>query len=69
MRFVQFLFFKHALVQEEERRVVTSERTKRLSFHDEELLKIQCNIYSDYFFFRLYFKYENGMIDLIHEKL
>ena len=63
------MFFKHALVQEEERRVVTSERTKRLSFHDEELLKIQCNIYSDYFSLRLYFKYENGMIDLIYEKL
>ena len=31
--------------------------------------KIQCNIYSDYFSLRLYFKYENGMIALIYEKL
>ena len=63
------MFFKHALAQEEERRVVTSERTKRLSFHDEELLKIQCNIYFGYFFLRLYFEYENGMINIIYKKI
>lgn len=31
--------------------------------------KIQCNIYSVYFFLRLYFKYENGMINIIYKKI
>lgn len=31
--------------------------------------KIQCNIYSVYFFLRLYFEYENGMINIIYKKI
>ena len=31
--------------------------------------KIQRNIYFGYFFLRLYFEYENGMINIIYKKI